>query len=63
MRAINGANRLLSLITLGLGIVLGVVASPGAAVVGHAVAAAPACVAAVSDPPVRVWRDGRFAGP
>jgi hypothetical protein len=65
MRATTAANRLLCLVTLVLGVVLGVVASParGANVVGQAAAQSLACPGAAIDPPTRVWRDGRFAGP
>lgn len=65
MRTNFGASRLLSLLTLVLGIAIGLAASPvsGAAIVGQAAAQSPACAVTAGDPPIRVWRDGRFAGP
>lgn len=64
MRAITDMNRLLSLFMLLLGIALGIVAAPtsSAADAGQVAAQAPACGAAAGDPPIRVWRNGRFAG-
>ncbi len=68
MRANNGTTRWLHLFTLAVGIAFGVAASSaaGASTARDAVAQAQpqaaACVAPAADAPIRVWRNGRFAG-